>query len=179
MSNDKSVADRLLFFASPLFQVTNLTDDAISALFVRTSLERIHLSYCDRISVNAINALLSHLNRLTHLSLTGVAAFRRPDLQKYCRPAPKVSFDWHVERMWGLLIPLASIRTSTRINAPLSVFIPEKGSQNSDAISGSCSMTTLEQSWNPMISERQLHTLRIDYELQSTTILAAINIVLQ
>ncbi|KAG6895417.1 hypothetical protein C0992_001379 [Termitomyces sp. T32_za158] len=73
-----------------LVRVTNLTDEAIYALGERhTSLERIHLSYCDQISILAIHFLLQKLDKLTHLSLTGVPAFRQPELQKFCRDPPK------------------------------------------------------------------------------------------
>ncbi|KAG6903472.1 hypothetical protein C0995_005495 [Termitomyces sp. Mi166 len=73
-----------------LVRVNNLTDEAIYALGERhTSLERIHLSYCDQISVLAVHFLLQKLDKLTHLSLTGVPAFRQPELQKFCRDPPK------------------------------------------------------------------------------------------
>ncbi|KAG8846161.1 SCF ubiquitin ligase complex subunit [Tulasnella sp. 330] len=73
-----------------LVRVPNLTDQAIYSLGEsHTSLERIHLSYCENISVQAINYLLQRLLKLTHLSLTGIPAFRRPELQKFCRPPPK------------------------------------------------------------------------------------------
>ncbi|KAF5363421.1 hypothetical protein D9756_000384 [Leucocoprinus leucothites] len=73
-----------------LVRVNNLTDEAIYALAERhATLERIHLSYCDQITVMAIHFLLQKLHKLTHLSLTGIPAFRDPDLQKYCREAPK------------------------------------------------------------------------------------------
>ncbi|KAM0745617.1 RNI-like protein [Meredithblackwellia eburnea MCA 4105] len=71
-----------------LVRVNALTDAAIYALFSRTSLERIHLSYCENLSVQAIHELLQALQKLTHLSLTGVPSFRRADLQKFCRPPP-------------------------------------------------------------------------------------------
>lgn len=72
-------------------QVQNLTDRAIYALVERhTSLERIHLSYCDNITVPAVFWLLQRLDRLTHLSLTGVQAFLREELQSMCRTPPKV-----------------------------------------------------------------------------------------
>lgn len=70
------------------FQVTNITDDAIASLRTRTSLERIHLSYCDNLSVAAIHDLLSSLPRVTHLSLTGVTSFRKRALQQFCRQPP-------------------------------------------------------------------------------------------
>lgn len=72
-------------------QVQNLTDRAIYALVEKhTSLERIHLSYCDNITVPAVFWLLQRLDRLTHLSLTGVPAFLREELQSMCRTPPKV-----------------------------------------------------------------------------------------
>ncbi|KZT60773.1 RNI-like protein, partial [Calocera cornea HHB12733] len=73
-----------------LVRVTNLTDNALFALGDRHhTLERIHLSYCEGISVQAVHFLLQRLTRLTHLSLTGVPAFRRPELQQFCRSPPK------------------------------------------------------------------------------------------
>ncbi|KAK7060476.1 SCF ubiquitin ligase complex subunit [Paramarasmius palmivorus] len=72
-----------------LVRVSNLTDEAIYALAERhATLERIHLSYCDQISVMAIHFLLQKLHKLTHLSLTGVPAFRQPELQRFCREPP-------------------------------------------------------------------------------------------
>ena len=74
-----------------LVRVSNLTDQAIYALGERHStLERIHLSYCDQITVLAIHFLLQKLPKLTHLSLTGIPAFRRNELQQFCRDPPPV-----------------------------------------------------------------------------------------
>lgn len=74
-----------------LVRVTNLTDHAIYALGERySSLERIHLSYCDQISVAAIHFLLQKLPKVTHLSLTGIPSFRCPELQQFCRTPPQV-----------------------------------------------------------------------------------------
>lgn len=73
-----------------LVRVSNLTDEAIYALAERHStLERIHLSYCDQISVMAIHFLLQKLHKLTHLSLTGIPSFRKPELQQFCRQPPQ------------------------------------------------------------------------------------------
>ncbi|KDQ64252.1 hypothetical protein JAAARDRAFT_118397, partial [Jaapia argillacea MUCL 33604] len=73
-----------------LVRVHNLTDEAIYALADRhATLERIHLSYCDQISVIAIHFLLQKLRKLTHLSLTGIPSFRRPELQSFCRSPPQ------------------------------------------------------------------------------------------
>lgn len=84
-----------------LVRVNNLTDQAIHALGERhATLERIHLSYCDQISVMAIHFLLQKLPKLTHLSLTGITAFRRAELQQFCRPPPQVRYPhWSVEVM--------------------------------------------------------------------------------
>lgn len=75
-----------------LVRVNNITDEAIYALADRhATLERVHLSYCDQISVPAIHFLLQKLHKLTHLSLTGVSSFQQWDLQQFCREPPRVS----------------------------------------------------------------------------------------
>ncbi|KAF7981644.1 hypothetical protein HWV62_32746 [Athelia sp. TMB] len=72
-----------------LVRVNNLTDEAVYSLAERAStLERIHLSYCDQITVMAIHYLLDRLHKVTHLSLTGIPAFRQTELQQFCRPPP-------------------------------------------------------------------------------------------
>ncbi|CAE7178795.1 unnamed protein product, partial [Rhizoctonia solani] len=73
-----------------LVRVVNLSDQAVFALSERqSSLERIHLSYCEQITIPAIHFLLQRLHKLTHLSLTGIPAFRREELQRYCRTPPR------------------------------------------------------------------------------------------
>ncbi|BGO88766.1 SCF ubiquitin ligase complex subunit [Rhodotorula toruloides] len=72
-----------------LVRVNNITDAAIQSLAHRNSLERIHLSYCDNLTVPAVNEMLQALPRVTHLSLTGVTAFRKQALQRFCRSPPK------------------------------------------------------------------------------------------
>ncbi|KAI0376355.1 RNI-like protein [Hypomontagnella monticulosa] len=52
------------------------------------SLERVHLSYCTNLTLPSIIRLLNCCPKLTHLSLTGVPAFLRDDLEKFCREAP-------------------------------------------------------------------------------------------
>ena len=53
-------------------------------------LERVHLSYCTRLTLQGIHALLNQCPKLTHLSLTGVSAFYlREDLTNFCREAPR------------------------------------------------------------------------------------------
>lgn len=74
-----------------LVRVNNLTDEAIYALGDRhATLERVHLSYCDQITVMAIHFLLQKLHKLNHLSLTGIPSFRKPELQQFCRTPPAV-----------------------------------------------------------------------------------------
>ncbi|TVY58178.1 SCF E3 ubiquitin ligase complex F-box protein grrA, partial [Lachnellula suecica] len=53
-----------------------------------SSLERVHLSYCTNLTLESIVVLLNNCLKLTHLSLTGVVAFLRPDLEPFCREAP-------------------------------------------------------------------------------------------
>lgn len=78
-----------------LVRVAQLTDRAIYALVEHyTNLERVHLSYCEHIQVPAIFWLTLRLPRLSHLSLTGVPAFRCVELQSMCRPPPK-EFNQH------------------------------------------------------------------------------------
>ncbi|CAG8486725.1 11771_t:CDS:2 [Dentiscutata erythropus] len=70
-----------------------ITDQAIFALIenrvVAHTLERVHLSYCVNLTISAVLDLINFCYRLTHLSLTGVHAFLRPDVQRFCRPPPK------------------------------------------------------------------------------------------
>lgn len=73
-----------------LVKMPNLTSEGVYALVARFhTLERIHLSYCDNLTIPPIFDLLVSLPHLTHLSLTGIPAFRRTDLQQFCRPPPR------------------------------------------------------------------------------------------
>ncbi|KAF1816488.1 RNI-like protein, partial [Eremomyces bilateralis CBS 781.70] len=76
----------------PLYAQANFipgynTQNAMSGA-TPSSLERVHLSYCRNLTLNGIHALLNNCPRLTHLSLTGVQAFLRDDLLRFCRAAP-------------------------------------------------------------------------------------------
>lgn len=107
-----------------LVRVSNLTDEAVYSLAERhATLERIHLSYCDQISVMAIHFLLQKLHKLTHLSLTGIPAFRQPELQQFCREPPKV---WSYSFRSALTHSLANRRISTLLNNLRSVSIQAK-----------------------------------------------------
>lgn len=75
-----------------LVRVPKLTDNAIYYLGEHArSLERLHLSYCDRISLKAIHHLLRNTPRLNHLTATGVPAARRMGLSRFSDRAPEVS----------------------------------------------------------------------------------------
>lgn len=92
-----------------LVKCSSITDDSVFALaeaayrprvrrdasgmfvggeYYASSLERVHLSYCINLTLKSIMKLLNSCPRLTHLSLTGVAAFQRDDFQPFCRTAP-------------------------------------------------------------------------------------------
>jgi F-box and leucine-rich repeat protein GRR1 len=55
---------------------------------VSRSLERIHLSYCVRLSAVGVLKFLLQCKRITHLSLTGVPSFLQGNVQHYCRAPP-------------------------------------------------------------------------------------------
>ncbi|RSH84669.1 SCF ubiquitin ligase complex subunit [Apiotrichum porosum] len=78
-----------------LVKVTNITDKGIQALAERYStMERLHLSYCDKVSVKTVAFLLNRLPLLTHLSVTGISVFRTAELQQFSREPPD-SFNLH------------------------------------------------------------------------------------
>lgn len=93
-----------------------------------SSLERVHLSYCTNLTLKvrfldsvlsdcgriscsdvllanlghqSIIRLLNSCPRLTHLSLTGVQAFLREDLEQFCRDAP-AGMSLHLSSPYGL-----------------------------------------------------------------------------
>ncbi|KAL1661101.1 hypothetical protein GGF50DRAFT_105685 [Schizophyllum commune] len=75
-----------------LVRVHKLTDIALFALAEHAqTLERLHLSYCDRISLDAMHLLLKRLTNLRHLTATGVPACRRKGVQRFSDAAPE---DW-------------------------------------------------------------------------------------
>lgn len=86
-----------------LVKCQSISDMGIHAFTQRGSqentLERIHLSYCSNITVNAITSLVNSCPRLTHLSLTGIAAFMREDLLRFCREPPP-EFTQHQQQVF-------------------------------------------------------------------------------
>lgn len=75
-----------------LVKCSNMTDEGllnmISLRGRNDTLERVHLSYCSNLTIYPIYELLMACPRLSHLSLTAVPSFLRPDITAYCRPAP-------------------------------------------------------------------------------------------
>jgi F-box and leucine-rich repeat protein GRR1 len=75
-----------------LVRVQKLTDNAVFFLAEHaTGLERLHLSYCDRLSLFAVQHLLRKLDKLQHLTATGIPAFKRKGIKRFSDPPPAVS----------------------------------------------------------------------------------------
>ncbi|KAL0573972.1 SCF ubiquitin ligase complex subunit [Marasmius crinis-equi] len=75
-----------------LVRVHKLTDVAMFALAEHaTSLERLYISYCDHISLEAGHILLKNLKRLQYLAATGVPSFRRIGVRRFSEQPPA---DW-------------------------------------------------------------------------------------
>ncbi|KAG6833912.1 hypothetical protein H0H87_007923 [Tephrocybe sp. NHM501043] len=76
-----------------LVRVQKLTDIAIFALAEHAAcLERLHLSYCDRLSLDAVHKLLKKRRGLLHLTATGVPSFRRKGVDRFSEHPPE-SYD--------------------------------------------------------------------------------------
>ncbi|KAG0672195.1 SCF ubiquitin ligase complex subunit [Maudiozyma exigua] len=77
---------------SGLVKCSQMTDEGllnmISLRGRNDCLERVHLSYCSNLTIYPIYELLMACPRLSHLSLTAVPSFLRPDITAFCRPAP-------------------------------------------------------------------------------------------
>lgn len=72
-------------------RVHRLTDIAIFSLAEHaTRLERLHLSYCDHLSLDAIHLLLRRLDHLYYLTVTGLPSFRRKGIERFSEPPPPV-----------------------------------------------------------------------------------------
>ncbi|ANB15868.1 SCF ubiquitin ligase complex subunit GRR1 [Sugiyamaella lignohabitans] len=102
-----------------LVKCQNITDTAIYALAKRqgseNTLERIHLSYCGNITLFAIMQLVNSCQRLTHLSLTGVPPFMRPDLTRYCREPPP-EFTQHQQSVFCVFSGIGVDRLRNHLN---------------------------------------------------------------
>ena len=72
----------------PRHRVVGEHGQEIASYYPGSSLERVHLSYCTNLTLKSVVVLLNQCHKLTHLSLTGVQAFLRNDLEAFCREAP-------------------------------------------------------------------------------------------
>jgi len=130
-----------------------------------SSLERVHLSYCTNLTLRvrilylpisentnrdqSIIVLLNNCPRLTHLSLTGVHAFLRTDLDAFCRDAPSGVYppNLHVAiALTDLYLTQNLLRTNVKSSASFQAKVsPASGatSTNKQAfVVGLSSMTT-------------------------------------
>ncbi|KAF9006583.1 hypothetical protein BDQ17DRAFT_1389376 [Cyathus striatus] len=73
-----------------LMRVHKLTDNAVFALAEHaTGLERLHLSYCDCLSLDALHLLLKRLENLQHFVATGVRSFiKRKGIKRFSEVPP-------------------------------------------------------------------------------------------
>ncbi|KAF5358951.1 hypothetical protein D9758_004745 [Tetrapyrgos nigripes] len=72
-----------------LVRVQKLTDIALFSLAEHaTALERLYVSYCDHLSLDAIHLLVKKLGRLQHLAATGVPSLRRKGIQRFSDEPP-------------------------------------------------------------------------------------------
>jgi len=72
-----------------LVRVQKVTDIGIFSLAEHaTGLERLHLSYCDGLSLEAIHLLLRKLEFLQHLTATGIPSVRRIGIHRFSDAPP-------------------------------------------------------------------------------------------
>ncbi|KAF9534701.1 hypothetical protein CPB83DRAFT_802835 [Crepidotus variabilis] len=72
-----------------LVRVHKLTDIAVFSLAEHaTGLERLHLSYCDHLSLDSIHLLLRKLENLQHFTATGIPALRRKGIGRFSEASP-------------------------------------------------------------------------------------------
>jgi F-box and leucine-rich repeat protein GRR1 len=77
-----------------LMRVPKVTDLAIYALAEQaTQLERLHLSYCEQLSLESVHVLLQKLDHFQHLTATGIPAFRRKGVQRFSDVPPPVRYN--------------------------------------------------------------------------------------
>lgn len=75
-----------------LVRVHKLTDIGIFALAEHAlGLERLHMDYCDKLSLDAVHLLLKSLEQLQHLTVTGIPAFKRKGIRRFSDAPPSVS----------------------------------------------------------------------------------------
>lgn len=74
-----------------LFRVRRITDNAVFFIAEHTTgLERLNLSYCDGLSLDAIHLLMQKLGRLQRLTVTGVSSLERLGIKRFSDRCPAV-----------------------------------------------------------------------------------------
>lgn len=74
-----------------LVRVHKLTDIGVFALAEHAiALERLHMDYCDKLSLDAIHLLLKSLEHLQHLTATGIPSLKRKGIKRFSEPPPSV-----------------------------------------------------------------------------------------
>ena len=83
-----------------LVQLRKLTDNAVYFLAEHTpTLERLHLSHCDGLSLDSLHHVIRKLPDLVHLSATGIPALTRPGVERFSeRPSQVRSRSRHISR---------------------------------------------------------------------------------
>lgn len=68
-----------------------LTDEAAFFLAEHAfELEMLHLTFCSRITLDGVRAMLRRLTKLQHLGLSGVPAMRRRGVRQFSEAPPEV-----------------------------------------------------------------------------------------
>lgn len=111
----------------PRHRVVGEHGQEITSYYPGSSLERVHLSYCTELTLKSVIVLLNHCHKLTHLSLTGVQAFLRSDLEAFCREAPPGK---PIDPFFPSLM-LTGQQSLLNTNAMSSVSFPESGFRSS------------------------------------------------
>ncbi|TFK55527.1 RNI-like protein [Heliocybe sulcata] len=72
-----------------LIGLRKITDNALFFIAeLNSSLERLYLSHCDRITLESVHVLLTRLGSLRHLTATGIPAFKRRGVSRFSEKAP-------------------------------------------------------------------------------------------
>lgn len=81
-----------------LVGLRKITDNAVFFIAEHTAtMERLHLSYCEAISLDAVHLVTKKLARLQHFTVTGIPALSRPGVARFSERPPAVSFSFVTE----------------------------------------------------------------------------------
>ncbi|CCC11215.1 hypothetical protein SMACR_03920 [Sordaria macrospora] len=98
-----------------------------------SSLERVHLSYCTNLTLRSVLRLLNACPRLTHLSVTGVQAFLREDLESFCREAP-AEFTEHQRAVFCVFSGQGVTNLRRYLNSEHNLTEPTRGARPIDGV---------------------------------------------